>query len=1378
MSATRVMGVNEAELENVLQQIFVECEASMSVSTSPDSTVSIGEDVPVSRIVEYIKNQLRSWSIDNLVELWKCLVAASTNGRVSLQQFKQATKCWITKAQQVPSLQDGNNNAQERVYIIDDADSSMTMDMDKDVIEVELRMRLREVNDENMLLRDELERHEATIETLKLQCNINEKQLDRYIQKCQQLEKENDEQRDKLNEAMRNEKTLASALRRSTKEYKDLLKQLEAAEIEVQAIPSLKDKVEKISKEKVICLRQITKLQEEFNEREDECKQLKVTVTELKDASSNMKDTYEFTIRNLREKNRQLVDENVELQSSLLNGEGNSTSPIPDTDGCCTHSTPYKPEKVERQDSLYAELIASGFAVECSKNESCKLELEEELEQYDTAISAISEQLEKVVQAFVTMRGSSNAVPRSDSQDADAKTRSIEALEHKIAFLLHMATEEITKRSTEDASTLLRADAANPTENLHQFGVSNFHDALARAQPSAKAKTDLWPITPQCVESNKDNDSDPFLRVIKTFRNSRIIDPIVEELNEIIEDTLNSLTTRKDQSSAYGNSRHRSVHTLPSHSQALQPSSLSTEDYSSCQSSETNTSDALFAQGDGLKQEDKKFVTEPGDVPDQEKLIDLEENPREMPRISSILQVNAEAFKIASSEMNSKSSQIPEVSSASKSTSPRRKISVYCRSFDVVAVQDSRENQGSDFAVRQSTSNSAAQTNEIDEKDENNLFNYQFNHGYRNAKNESDSSNDSTPQKQFRNSQLEDEPLAEQAVPRKIHLAPTRLILPQEGKNDVNGTIDCASSAGGREENDNASSVCSSSTFFEVDNCDTLDSVPLEIESRSATLTQEQLTPSCLIPHDRSDSAKFADSEGPHSQVSVLRASSESRPRVERSVDNQMSSREDSSLGSDSECEAAASAAGDRFIDEKSADEVDKAASAVSSTLSRDSTFTRVAPYTNAQKDEKTHDKDVKKRRQRLLIARRSLSEGELKCPQECHCERNNSAQGIAPIQRENNQPRVFPSLTDIRLQEFGIANLSDTELSNKENLNELELQKRYIAFSLCLCTDRVTLPRRVAMSLRQRDQSEKNLSNEVQKMQQDIQDLAPLCTDRESVERVERVRHQLDMIARCAHRVSCVAETLGAVHQELRVSRAVLLADRYLQVLQSRCEKLASNIAETKRILIENNIVIEENSAELGDDLPRIKYRSSTPVNNRSSMMDTVRQRNSVSGRMTLRRPSFTSESPKWEVEKLNRTDSSNSIGELRGIFEQAEVRRSSTEENNNMLRLSHCNSKSVINCTVVDEIWSNEKEETSAEHLALNKNADPDCSRPLVRSSQVFRLRNISWRMMLCGILIFFLGFFVNQTISSNVCSLNGWSIEDILGGYIRRTAAPHPM
>lgn len=70
-------------------------------------------------------------------------------------------------------------------------------------------------------------------------------------------------------------------------------------------------------------------------------------------------------------------------------------------------------------------------------------------------------------------------------------------------------------------------------------------------------------------------------------------------------------------------------------------------------------------------------------------------------------------------------------------------------------------------------------------------------------------------------------------------------------------------------------------------------------------------------------------------------------------------------------------------------------------------------------------------------------------------------------------------------------------------------------------------------------------------------------------------------------------------------------------------------------------------------------------------AVKDGVRQRNSVSGRVTMRRPSFSAESQRWEVEKLNRAESSNSVDELREIFEQAESRRTSGEENNNNMRL-----------------------------------------------------------------------------------------------------------
>lgn len=61
---------------------------------------------------------------------------------------------------------------------MNNADSSMkTMDMNKDIVELELREKFRQLCEANIVLHDELERHEASIDSLKQQHSITEKQL-------------------------------------------------------------------------------------------------------------------------------------------------------------------------------------------------------------------------------------------------------------------------------------------------------------------------------------------------------------------------------------------------------------------------------------------------------------------------------------------------------------------------------------------------------------------------------------------------------------------------------------------------------------------------------------------------------------------------------------------------------------------------------------------------------------------------------------------------------------------------------------------------------------------------------------------------------------------------------------------------------------------------------------------------------------------------------------------------------------------------------------------------------------------------------------------------------------------------------------------------
>ncbi|XP_019699985.1 uncharacterized protein LOC105189740 isoform X4 [Harpegnathos saltator] len=1446
-------------MSSVFQQIFMECDASLSTSITY-STLSLGDEVPISRIVQYVQEQLPIWSVKHMLELWKCLSNVSTNDRVNLRQFKEATKCWIAKVLRTQTQDDNNNFERELYKNTNDATmDSMKTDIDKDITGVELRMRVRKFDEENILLREELARAEELITNLERQCNNLENQLDRYTKKCQQLEKENDEQKDKLDEMIKNEKSYISAYQRSMKQYDSLSKQLETAEIEMQAIQPLKEEMEKISKEKKDCIKQVARLQEEFCEKEEECEKLKVMMTELQDTISNMKETYEYTIRNLRDKNHQLMDENMELQSwSAVQGE-RSLSPIPDADGCHLHSTPYKLEKIMLENSLYAELRASGFTAECSSKNSCRQELEDELDYYDTVISTILEQLEKVLKTLVTTTDSIDAPQPDLLHTENTRVYNIETLKHKVALLLNTVTEKIARsRNTKDSSTQLCADCSDAIGTSQQFGITSFRAQLTRACQCPKPETDLRLTASQDVSDNKD---DPFLKVIQASTSVldhnifEVIDPLVEELDRIIEETINSPVVYKDLP-ASGNPRFRSMYTLPSHPRA---SSSSPEDIRRApgQSSRKNSFDANLASGDGLtwteSSGEKSAEFGAGSTCDasgrESPTHTAASRPSEMPKVSSALRMDSKAL-LTLAETSAKNFQAPEMTvtspRTSSLTSPRRKLSVYHRSFDVVEVRDTREDdQGPCLEVRRSLSASSVRDNAknelsgnetTDDCDQNDASTYFFSQPYRNIKHDSDSSNNCSPQKHFWDGDpTDDEPSPiVQPIPRKVYLAPTRLkLLLQEVENSgetsntsdakkkkKENTRDCASSATNSPESDVPSSCSTvvgdspvhlSSTSLITDKYETVVDAPaLESNSRplSETLSQGHLTSARSIPHNRIDSTEIANPESPHSRTSVRRVNDD-QPRVERSVDGQMSSRENTSAGKDSECETAKP--GDRCVDEgrttmgaNKADQTDDDVAVLP--LIGDSPTKKEIPCEYVmQNDAMARDRnllDAKQERwqQRRFTMRRSFSEGDSDGRALCRCRQHGRSQ---PLIEADDRLRSFPSLTSTRLQESGIVNLPDMEIISRENLSEFELQKRYTAFSLCLCTDRVTLPRRMELSLRQRDQSEKNLACEVQKMQQDIQELAPLCTDRESVEKVERIRHQLDMVARCAHRVSCAAETLGAVHQEHRVSKAVFVADRYLQLLQSRCEKLAANVAETKRILMENNIMVEENSGELGDDLPRIRYRSGTPANNRMMMArrrasvatmsrpmgsaqdvikDTVRQRNSVSGRVTLRRTSLNYESSKWENERLGRTDSCSSISELRGIFEHAESRRSSREENNNMLRLNQSSSQSII---IDDEIWTNPKQETYPELLpSVVEDVSQDCE-PCAKSSQSSRMRGmvISWRIMLWGILIFFLGFYVNRVLSTvDTCNISyppdQWLVERIFKRYLRtRNVTPHP-
>lgn len=71
----------------------------------------------------------------------------------------------------------------------------------------------------------------------------------------------------------------------------------------------------------------------------------------------------------------------------------------------------------------------------------------------------------------------------------------------------------------------------------------------------------------------------------------------------------------------------------------------------------------------------------------------------------------------------------------------------------------------------------------------------------------------------------------------------------------------------------------------------------------------------------------------------------------------------------------------------------------------------------------------------------------------------------------------------------LGVAVVQDRSLlSGRETLLDTEVERKYIAFSIGLGIDRITLHRRLSLSRRNRDLAERNLAGEIQQMHGDIE--------------------------------------------------------------------------------------------------------------------------------------------------------------------------------------------------------------------------------------------------------------------------------------------------
>ncbi|XP_033216511.1 lymphoid-restricted membrane protein-like isoform X2 [Belonocnema kinseyi] len=1471
--------------ETTQKQIFLNCVVSSSSPVSSSSSTSgFDEEVSISTIIDYLYKHLNdsNQKIEILEDLRKSLVKVSPNGRINWNLFKQGSRLWISNLHRHQS-QDGNNNNQvdddnlakdsnssseERKEDQDENDSprdrlsprdscppfvnvvnvssyspdsnstrrltDTTVDSEIEMgynidAAIDLRLRIRQFDEENASLREEVLRVEDLNSNLQQRINSLNRRLEQMSVQCRNLQRENDEQKDLLSDAEQQEKSSKLALHKALKEKVLSEKKLASIQSHDESITNLKSQLAKALQENKKLSKKNDEVNKAFEEKNYECDSLKQTILELENTNEKLQQTYESTIQYLREKNKELTNQILELQARSNSSGSDRLSVTPPTGYIHSymHSTPYAVPKISPRKSLYAELKASGFSPERTKNDSKIAELEEELSWCNEEINTVAQQIESVIQRLSGV-GQKPYVPHLNLQYQNSKMPNLALLKQEMDVLMNMVTERVWKGETKDFS--LQVAIGSPKIH-HQFSSSLENNSAALSESSMTSRS-----IEVVRETAKNNECPPEAAISKIQNKSvqvqenSIFDPVVQALDQIIQGSIDDDSNLQRRFSAR-NQKRRCIytHTRPP---TPNPDVIITPSQNSLNSNQDKTEEShcISARGDAPEITPKKNFTP------ENSQFSTTDSKLSRPDTMRPLEISINSPTPEKKREISTATYCVTPNSSFRAV-PRRKLSVFHRSFDIESLQPREENSRE---KRRSVS-TPDQEEDHEMKENETLSRTPLLNSYRSVLNSTDSSADSfsPPKTSCEDDEVFDED-AKKQVRRPLILAKSKLVLPEKlEEREV-------------KKFDETRIISKDSQSLEVEtgikkDTKVFNNVTLRKKIGSASSTasdfsEREATHSGKEGYSKpSGDATFNKFSKELSSVSPLLF--DSVDRIDETIYSGDSSLDitceeiDSKITSFGEkilgvpvsraeiCSANGNNSGSVVTGNEKASKIAPVISAMSSGEdSSDSECDRInsqndrqvatnfpaslikSPPLNSKLKILGEDKKLENGeepetwiREKIQTHRRSLSASE---STGCRC-KNNEVILATPLQaldKDEIYSRAFPSLSDDRLQESGIANFSDLQSEFSENLSEEDLERKYTALSVGLRADRMTLSRRMTLSQRQRDQAERNMRTEVEKMQQDIQDLAPLCTDKESLERVERVNRQLEMIAQCSHRVSCVAETLGAVHQERRVSRAALLADRYLQLLRTRCEKLLAEVNETKRILMENNIMIEEHPSELGDDIPRIRYRA-VPTNNRTMMArrrasiaaisrplgsqqdlkEGPRQRNSVSGRVTFRRPSLSHETQKWENEKLVRTDSSSSIGEIR----EAEPRRNSREENNNNVVRSPANYVISSNCeTIEDETWLHPGENFAEESSHLEK-----------MPNEMSQLRKSNWWILWTAVkyvllhpvfwyilISFFFGFYVKDALSSKLCvgAPHKWhSLQEFFEQYIHvKNTAPRPI
>ncbi|KAJ4924554.1 hypothetical protein JOQ06_003509, partial [Pogonophryne albipinna] len=179
----------------------------------------------------------------------------------------------------------------------------------------------------------------------------------------------------------------------------------------------------------------------------------------------------------------------------------------------------------------------------------------------------------------------------------------------------------------------------------------------------------------------------------------------------------------------------------------------------------------------------------------------------------------------------------------------------------------------------------------------------------------------------------------------------------------------------------------------------------------------------------------------------------------------------------------------------------------------------------------------------------------------------------------------------------------SGTAIADKNSLslNDKEIEADFQRLALGFKCDMFTLEKRLRLEERSRDLAEENVRKEISSCQGLLQTLTPLCEDdNQSMEIIQRLQKNLEILIQSMSRVSSRSEMLGAIHQESRIGKAVEVMIQHVENLRRLYTKEHAELLELREALMQNERSFGSQTERGKDDFrgkkqPTQYYKSST---------------------------------------------------------------------------------------------------------------------------------------------------------------------------------------